>query len=70
MLPPSLDIEIEVRQLYRRLSIPTAVKEVEEEETSESELGNNEWVGNFPEPGDLSFRILIGPHLLENKHIV
>jgi Uma2 family endonuclease len=28
----SLDIEIEVRQLYRRLSIPAAVKEVEEED--------------------------------------
>ena len=28
----SLDIEIEVRQLYRRLSIPAVVKEVEEED--------------------------------------
>src|SRR5437867_11505105 len=38
----SLDIEIEVRQLYRRLSIPAVVKEVEEEDRSESELGNTE----------------------------
>jgi Uma2 family endonuclease len=38
----SLDIEIEVRQLYRRLSVPVAVKEVEEEDRSESELGKNE----------------------------
>ena len=38
----SLDIEIGVRQLYRRLSIPAAVKEVEEEDISESEPGNNE----------------------------
>src|SRR6266480_1700281 len=38
----SLDIEIEVRQLYRRLSIPAAVKEVEEEDISESETGKNE----------------------------
>src|SRR5437016_7707387 len=38
----SLDIEIEVRQLYRRLSIPAAVKEVEEEDRSESETGKNE----------------------------
>lgn len=37
----SLDIEIGVRQLYRRLSIPAAVKEVEEEDISESEPGNN-----------------------------
>jgi Uma2 family endonuclease len=29
----SLDIEIEVRHLYRRLSIPAVVKEVEEEDT-------------------------------------
>ncbi len=42
LLLTSLDIEIEVSQLYRRLSIPAAVKEVEEEDTSESELGNNE----------------------------
>ena len=27
----SLDIEIEVRQLYRRLAIPTMVEQVEEE---------------------------------------
>src|SRR5260370_28120333 len=40
----SLDVEIEVRQLYRRLSIPAVVKEVEEEDISESELGNNELV--------------------------
>lgn len=38
----SLDIEIGVRQLYRRLSIPAAVKEVEAEDLSESEPGNNE----------------------------
>jgi hypothetical protein len=31
----SLDIEIEVRQLYRRLSIPVVVKEVEEEYITE-----------------------------------
>ena len=37
----SLDTEIEVRQLYRRLSIPAAVKEVEEEDISESEPGND-----------------------------
>ena len=37
-----LDIEIEVRQLYRRLSIPASVKEVEEEHTSESEPGKHE----------------------------
>ena len=37
----SLDIEIEVRQLYRRLSIPAVVEEVEEEDMSESEPGNN-----------------------------
>ena len=37
----SLDIEIDVRQLYRRLSIPAVVKEVEEEDMSESEPGNN-----------------------------
>src|SRR5438874_10227294 len=36
----SLDIEIEVRQFYRRLSIPAAVKEVEEEDKLESELNN------------------------------
>jgi hypothetical protein len=39
--PASLDVEIEVCQLYRRLSIP-AVKEVEEEVTSGTELGKNE----------------------------
>ena len=33
----SLDVEIEVRQLYRRLSLPAMVKEVEEEDISESE---------------------------------
>src|SRR5579859_4211483 len=33
----SLDIEIEVRQLYRRLSIPAVVEEVEEEGISASE---------------------------------
>jgi Uma2 family endonuclease len=38
----SLDIEVEVRQLYRRLAIPAAVKEVEEEDTAESERGKNE----------------------------
>ncbi len=38
----SLDVEIEVRQLYRRLSIPAVVKEVEEEDLSESERGNTE----------------------------
>ena len=38
----SLDIEIEVRQLYRRLSIPAVVKEVEEEDRSEREPGNTE----------------------------
>ncbi len=27
----SLDIEIEIRQLYRRLSIPAVIDEVEEE---------------------------------------
>jgi Uma2 family endonuclease len=37
----SLDIEIEVRQLYRRLSIPAAVEEVEEEDMSAPEPGNN-----------------------------
>jgi Uma2 family endonuclease len=37
----SLDIEIEVRQLYRRLTIPAAVQEVEEEDVPESEPGNN-----------------------------
>jgi len=31
----SLDIEIEVRQFYRRLSIPAVVKEVEEEYKTE-----------------------------------
>ena len=38
----SLDIEIEVRQLYRRLSIPAVVEEVEEEDMPASEPGNNE----------------------------
>ena len=38
----SLDIEIEVRQLYRRLSIPSVVKEVEEEYIAKSELENND----------------------------
>src|SRR5438105_8575127 len=38
----SLDVEIEVRQLYRRLSTPAVVKEVEEEDRSESETGKNE----------------------------
>src|ERR1700686_4685936 len=33
----SLDIEIEVRQLYRRLSIPAAVEQVEEENESETD---------------------------------
>jgi Uma2 family endonuclease len=33
----SLDIESEVRQLYRRLSIPSMVEKVEEENMSESE---------------------------------
>jgi Uma2 family endonuclease len=33
----SLDIEIEVRQLYRRLSIPAVVEEVEEEGIPASE---------------------------------
>jgi len=37
----SLDIEIEVSQLYRRLSIPAVVKEVKEEYMPESEPGNN-----------------------------
>ncbi len=37
----SLDIEIEVRQLYRRLSIPAVVEEVEEEDMPASEPGNN-----------------------------
>ena len=37
-----LDIEIEVRQLYRRLSISAVVEEVEEENMSASEPGNNE----------------------------
>jgi Uma2 family endonuclease len=31
----SLDVEIEVRQLYRRLSIPAVVKEAEEEYITE-----------------------------------
>ena len=35
----SLDIEIEVRQLYRRLSIPAVVEEVEEEDKSAPEPG-------------------------------
>lgn len=38
----SLNIEIELRQLYRRLSIPAAVKEIEEEDRAESELGNTD----------------------------
>jgi Uma2 family endonuclease len=38
----SLDIEIELRQLYRRLSIPAVLKAVEEEDIPASELGNNE----------------------------
>src|SRR2546426_2707770 len=38
----SLDIEIEVRQLYRRLFIPAVVEEVEEEDMPASEPGNNE----------------------------
>jgi Uma2 family endonuclease len=38
----SLDIEIEVRQLYRRLSIPSVVKEVEEKYITMSESGNND----------------------------
>ncbi len=38
----SLDIEIKVRQLYRRLSSPAVVEEVEEEDRSESEPGNTE----------------------------
>ncbi len=42
ILLTSLDIEIEVRQLYRRLSIPAVVKEAEEEYMTESEPGNNE----------------------------
>lgn len=33
----SLDIEIEVRQLYRRLSIPAIVEQVEEENESETD---------------------------------
>lgn len=33
----SLDIEIEVRQLYRRLSIPAAVEQVEEENERETD---------------------------------
>ncbi|GAC1350318.1 MAG: hypothetical protein NVS3B14_12920 [Ktedonobacteraceae bacterium] len=37
----SLDIEIEVRQLYRRLSIPAMVEKVEEEDMPESELEDN-----------------------------
>ena len=37
----SLDIEIEVRQLYRRLSIPAMVEQIEEEDMPESEPGNN-----------------------------
>jgi hypothetical protein len=31
----SVDLEIEIRQLYRRLSIPAAVEQVEEEEEAE-----------------------------------
>ncbi len=38
----SLDIEIEVRQLYRHLSIPAVVEEVEKEDMPASEPGNNE----------------------------
>ncbi|GAC1349994.1 MAG: Uma2 family endonuclease [Ktedonobacteraceae bacterium] len=38
----SLDIEIELRQLYRRLSIPAVVEEVEEEDISSSDPGNKE----------------------------
>ena len=38
----SLDIEIEVRQLYRRLSIPAMVEEVEEEDTPATEPGKHE----------------------------
>ncbi len=37
----SLDIEIEVRPLYRRLSIPAVVEEVVEEDTTTSEPENN-----------------------------
>ncbi len=38
----SLNIEIEVRQLYRRLSIPAVVEEVEEEDIPTSEPRNKE----------------------------
>jgi Uma2 family endonuclease len=38
----SLNLEIKVHQLYRRLSIPAVLKEVEEEDISKSELGNTE----------------------------
>ena len=38
----SLDIEIEVRQLYRRLTIPAVVEEVEKEDMPASQPGNNE----------------------------
>ena len=38
----SLDIEIEVRQLYRRLSIPAVVEEVEDEDMPDTASGNNE----------------------------
>src|SRR5438876_5706145 len=37
----SLDIDIELRQLYRRLSIPAVVEEVEKEDMSELEPENN-----------------------------
>jgi Uma2 family endonuclease len=38
----SLDIEIEVRQLYRRLSIPAMVEALDDENCSEREPGNIE----------------------------
>ena len=38
----SLDIEIEVHQLYRRLSIPAVLEEVEKEDMPASQPGNNE----------------------------
>lgn len=37
----SLDIEIEVRQLYRHLSIPAMVEQIEEEDMPQSEPGNH-----------------------------
>ena len=37
----SLDIEIEVRQLYRRLSIPVVVEEIEQADMPELESENN-----------------------------